>query len=99
MYPPKLPDDVFRHKLAKFGIAEDMILAADHKHSGHYYQILDAGVEYIYHHYNTKEALRTLALGMVQAKRSKSGQDAPLASLARSALLDKNLLAEIGKMM
>jgi FMN phosphatase YigB (HAD superfamily) len=91
--PPILPDGIFREKLAKFGIDGGMIETGDNLIE-HHYRIVAPGVKYIYRHYTTKEALKALALGVVQAKRGAGD-----VVLAQSDLFDRQLFAEIDKMM
>ena len=62
-----LPGITFTGKLAKFGLTADMIEMKERGHV-HQYKILKKGVKHIYQGYDTQEALRTLALWMVQAK-------------------------------
>jgi hypothetical protein len=91
---PKLDIASFAGIMARFHLVRDMI-KIDMQKSATYYCITDVGVKFILEYFNTQAALKTLALGMVQARDARD----PLSSFAHSTIFEPKLLGKISELM
>jgi hypothetical protein len=95
---PLLGSKTFRETMARFHLDEGMVLTDRHTYY-HNYIITSEGIKFIYDYYNTREALTTLALGMVQAQKGGRAENTPLVALVQSPMFEPKLLGKISTLM
>jgi hypothetical protein len=95
---PILRSTQFRETMATFHLVDNMISVEggfDHT----IYKIRSRGVKFIYEYYNTREALKTLALGLVQAQKGGRAENSPLVALVQSPMFEPKLLGGISALI
>jgi hypothetical protein len=104
----QLPEAAFKEKLRGFGIENEMVTVKEYCHrntstnkqqNGQSYSIDPIGVKFIYDHYNTREAVRTLAIEHIRAQNKSREETSINTGMICYSLFDKNLLFKIKKLL